>query len=193
MATLVLGLLVFLGAHSLRIVAPGWREAQRARRGEQGWKGLISVVSAVGLGLIVWGYGAARLAAPAELWLAPLWLRHVAALLLWPAFVLLAAAYVRGTRIKARLHHPMLLGIKVWALAHLLVNARTADLLLFGAFLVWAVLDFRANRLQDRAAGVVYPGGSAAKDGVAVLVGSLAWVLFAFWGHAWLIGVAPLG
>ncbi|HMW24304.1 MAG TPA: NnrU family protein [Burkholderiaceae bacterium] len=193
MATLVLGLLLFLGVHALRIVAPRWREAQRARRGEQRWKGLISLVSAVGLGLIVWGYGQARMAAPADLWLVPLWTRHLAGLLVWPAFVLLAAAYVPGTCIKARVRHPMLLGVKVWALAHLLANARWADLLLFGSFLVWAVLDYRANRQHDRVAAVVYPEGHPGRDGVALLVGSLAWVLFAFWAHAWLIGVAPLG
>lgn len=193
MATLVLGLLLFLGAHALRIVAPRWREAQRARWGEPRWKGLISLLSLVGLALIVWGYGLARIAAPAQLWPVPLWTRHLASLLVWPAFVLLAAAYVPGTCIKARVRHPMLLGVKVWALAHLLANARVADLLLFGSFLVWALLDYRANRRQDRAAGVVYPEGDAGRDGVALLLGSLAWVLFAFWAHAWLIGVAPLG
>lgn len=193
MATLILGLLLFLGAHALRIVAPRWREAQLARRGEMGWKGLISIVAAVGLGLIVWGYGQARIASPADLWPVPLWTRHLAVLLVWPAFVLLTAAYVPGTRIKAAVKHPMLLGVKVWALAHLLANARLADLLLFGSFLVWAVLDYRANRRADRAAAAVPPAGSAARDGLALLVGSLAWVLFAFWAHAWLIGVAPLG
>ena len=190
MTALILGLVVFLGLHSLRIVAPGWRDAQLARRGENGWKGLYSVASGVGLVLIIWGYGAARLA-PVDLWLPPLWTRHLAALLMLPAFILLTAAYVPGTRIKAALHHPMLLGVKVWALAHLLANGRLADGLLFGGFLVWAVLDYRSARGRDRAAGTVYPAGSGRKDVVAIVIGSVAWVVFSVWGHAWLIGVRP--
>jgi uncharacterized membrane protein len=192
MSALMLGLLVFLGVHSLRIVAPAWREAQIARRGEGPWKGLYSLASAVGLGLIVWGYAQSR-TAPVDLWMPPLWTRHLAVLLVWPAFILLTAAYVPGTRIKARLHHPMLLGIKIWAAAHLLANGRLADLLLFGGFLLWAVLDFRSARGRDRAAGTPYPPGNGAKDGVALVIGTLAWAVFAFWAHAWLFGVAPLG
>ena len=192
MSALLLGLLVFLGVHSLRIVAPAWREAQIARRGEGPWKGLYSLASAVGLGLIVWGYAQSR-TAPVDLWMPPLWTRHLAVLLVWPAFILLTAAYVPGTRIKAKLHHPMLLGIKIWAAAHLLANGRLADLLLFGGFLLWAVLDFRSARGRDRAAGTPYPPGNGAKDGVALVIGTLAWAVFAFWAHAWLFGVAPLG
>ncbi len=192
MSALLLGLLVFLGVHSLRIVAPAWREAQIARRGEGPWKGLYSLASAVGLGLIVWGYAQSR-TAPVDLWLPPLWTRHLAVLLVWPAFILLTAAYVPGTRIKAKLHHPMLLGVKLWAAAHLLANGRLADLLLFGGFLLWAVLDFRSARGRDRAAGTPYPPGQGARDLVALVIGTLAWAVFAFWAHAWLFGVAPLG
>ena len=192
MSALLLGLLVFLGVHSLRIVAPAWREAQIARLGEGPWKGLYSLASAVGLGLIVWGYAQSR-TAPVDLWLPPLWTRHLAVLLVWPAFILLTAAYVPGTRIKAKLHHPMLLGVKLWAAAHLLANGRLADLLLFGGFLLWAVLDFRSARGRDRAAGTPYPPGQGARDLVALVIGTLAWAVFAFWAHAWLFGVAPLG
>lgn len=192
MSALLLGLLVFLGVHSLRIVAPAWREAQIARLGEGPWKGLYSLASAVGLGLIVWGYAQSR-TAPVDLWLPPLWTRHLAVLLVWPAFILLTAAYVPGTRIKAKLHHPMLLGVKLWAAAHLLANGRLADLLLFGGFLLWAVLDFRSARGRDRAAGTLYPPGQGARDLVALVIGTLAWAVFAFWAHAWLFGVAPLG
>lgn len=192
MSALLLGLLVFLGVHSLRIVAPAWREAQIARLGEGPWKGLYSLASAVGLGLIVWGYAQSR-TAPVDLWLPPLWTRHLAVLLVWPAFILLTAAYVPGTRIKAKLHHPMLLGVKLWAAAHLLANGRLADLLLFGGFLLWAVLDFRSARGRDRVAGTPYPPGQGARDLVALVIGTLAWAVFAFWAHAWLFGVAPLG
>lgn len=192
MGYLVLGLVLFLGVHSVRIVADGWRTQTLARMGEMPWKGLYSLVSAVGLALIVWGYGLAR-QQPVVLWVPPMGMRHAAALLTLIAFVLLAATYVPRNALKARLHHPMVLGVKVWALAHLLSNGNLADVLLFGSFLLWAVLSFRAARQRDRAQGTVYATGSAAGTAAAVVVGAVAWAGFAFWGHAWLIGVAPLG
>jgi uncharacterized membrane protein len=192
MTLLVIGLILFLGVHSVRIVAEPWRSAMLARLGEGRWKGLYTLASAVGLTLIVVGYGAAR-QAPIDLWLPPLWTRHLAALLTLPAFVLLTAAYVPGNAIKARLGHPMLLGTQVWALAHLLANGRLADLLLFGGFLVWAVLALRAARERDRVAAVVRPQSGGAATLIVVIVGLVAWALFAFVLHLRLIGVAPLG
>ena len=192
MGFLILGLVLFLGVHSVRIVADGWRAQMRARLGEGPWKGLYSVVSAVGLGLIVWGYGMAR-QQPVVLWMPPTGMRHAAALLTLVAFVLLAAAYVPRNAIRARLHHPMVLGVKVWALAHLLANGTAADVLLFGSFLLWAVLSFRAARQRDRAQGTVYAPGTPGATAATAVVGVAAWAAFAFWGHAWLIGVAPLG
>jgi uncharacterized membrane protein len=192
MTLLVIGLVLFLGVHSVRIVAEPWRTAMQARLGEGRWKGLYTLASAAGLTLIVVGYGAAR-QAPIDLWLPPLWTRHLAALLTLPAFVLITAAYVPGNAIKARLGHPMLLGTKVWALAHLLANGRLADLLLFGGFLVWAVLALRAARQRDRDAAVTRPQSGAAATLIAVGVGLVIWGLFAFVLHLKLIGVAPLG
>ena len=192
MSALILGLLMFLGMHSARIVAEGWRTQVIAQRGPGAWKGLYTVVSLVGLGLVIWGYGQARLA-PVVLWAAPVWTRHLAALLVLVALVLLAAAQVPGNGIKARLHHPMVLGVNVWALAHLLANNTLADLLLFGSFLVWAVLDFRSSRQRDRAAGTVYPPGTAGRTVAAVALGVLLWVVLAFGAHQWLFGVRPFG
>lgn len=192
MSALILGLLMFLGMHSARIVAEGWRTQVIAQRGPGAWKGLYTVVSLVGFGLILWGYGQARLE-PVVLWAAPVWTRHLAALLVLVALVLLAAAYVPGNGIKARVHHPMVLGVKVWALAHLVANNTLADLLLFGSFLVWAVLDFRSSRQRDRAAGTVYPPGSAGRTVVTVVLGVVLWALFAFWLHGLLFGVRPFG
>ena len=192
MSYLVLGLVLFLGVHSVRIVADGWRTQMRARMGELPWKGLYSLASILGLALIVWGYGLAR-QQPVVLWNPPVGMRHAASLLTLNAFVLLAAAYVPRNALKARLHHPMVLGVKVWALAHLLSNGNLADVVLFGGFLLWAVLDFRAARQRDRAQGMVYAPGTAAGTGIAVVVGAAAWAGFAFWAHAWLIGVAPMG
>lgn len=192
MTALILGLLLFLGVHSVRIVGEDWRRTVLQRWGEGRYKGLYSLVSALGLTLIVWGYGQARLA-PVVLWPAMAWTRHLAALLVLLAFVLLAAAYVPGNGIKARLHHPMVLGVKLWALAHLLANNTLADLLLFGGFLLWAVLDFSAARRRDRAAGTVYASGSLTRSVLSAAVGLVAYLFFVLWLHAAWIGVRPMG
>lgn len=189
---LVLGLLIFLGTHSVRIVADNWRSACIARIGPLRWKAIYSVLSGLGLGLIVWAYAAGR-AEPTLLWQAPLWSRHLAALLTLPAFVLIAAAYVPGTRIKAWLGHPMVAGIGLWALAHLLANGSLADLLLFGGFLAWAVVDFASARARDARAGTRYATRSILFDGIAVAAGVVAWAVFARFLHTWWIGVQPFG
>ena len=192
MGMLVLGLVLFLGAHSVRIFADNARTRAIARLGEMGWKGLYSVVSLIGFGLIIWGFAQAR-QQPVVLWSPPAMLKHLNSLFTLLAFVLLAAAYVPRNSIRARLHHPMILGVKLWAFGHLLATATLADLVLFGAFLLWAVLDFRAARQRDRAAGTVYPPGTVGGTLLAVVVGGLAWAAFAFWLHGPLIGVAPFG
>lgn len=192
MTVLILGLVIFLSVHSVRIFAEGWRSGVRARVGENAYKGVYTLLSLAGLALIVWGYGQARLA-PVMLWTPMLWTRHLAALLMLVSFILLAAAYVPKNGFKAAVHHPMVLGVKVWALAHLLANHTLADLLLFGSFLVWAVLNFRAARQRDRAAGTRYAAGTAAGTFTTVVVGVLAWAVFAFWAHGWLFGVRPFG
>ncbi|MDD5336259.1 MAG: NnrU family protein [Rhodoferax sp.] len=192
MTYLILGLIIFLGVHSVRIVADDWRTQTRSRLGELPWKGLYSVASLIGFGLLVWGFGLAR-QQPVQLWSPPLAMRHLAALLTLVSFVLLAAAYVPGNGIKARLHHPMVLAAKVWALAHLLANGNLAHVLLFGSFLVWAVFDFSTARRLDRVAGTQYPPGSAGATAITVVVGLLAWLAFAMWLHGLLIGVRPFG
>jgi len=192
MTLLILGLLLFLGAHSIRIVANGWRSRQLARLGEKGWKGLYALVSLIGFVLIVWGFGLAR-KQPVPLYAPPLWLRHLNALFTLLAFILVAAAYVPGNHLKARLGHPMLAGVKAWAFGHLLATGMLHDVLLFGAFLLWAVVDFITARRRDRATGVTYPPGTAKGDVVVAVVGVLAWAVFAFWLHGWLIGVKPMG
>ena len=192
MTILVLGLLIFLGVHSVRIFADPWRSAMRARLGEGAWKGLYSLVSLAGFALLIWGYGLAR-QTPLVLWTPPVGMRHLAALLTAIAFILIAAAYVPRNAIKAKLHHPMVLGVKTWALAHLLANGTLADVLLFGSFLAWAVVLFAASRRRDRANGTVYPAGAASGTAITVAVGLLAWAAFAFWLHGMLIGVRPFG
>ena len=192
MAYLVLGLLLFLGVHSLRIVADGWRTQAVARVGEKAFKGIYSLLSVLGLGLIVWGFGLAR-EAPVQLWLPPASMRHAAALLNVLAFVMLVAAYVPGNGIKARLHHPMVLGVKTWAFAHLISNGNLAHVVLFGAFLAWAVLDFISLRRRDRVLAIRYPAGTLSATMVTLLLGVVLAGVFALWLHGWLIGVKPFG
>jgi uncharacterized membrane protein len=192
MSFMILGLVLFLGVHSLRIFAADWREARIAGLGENGWKGIVSVVSLVGFVLIIWGYGLAR-QEPVLLWNPPIWTRHLAALLTLPAFILFVAAYVPGSHIKAAVGHPMVAGTKIWALAHLLCNRMLHADILFGAFLIWAVLDFISARKRDRLAGRSYPVIGWSRDILAIVIGSVAWALFAFYGHFWMNGVRPFG
>jgi len=190
MTLLIAGLIVFLGAHSVRIFAEDWRGVQVAKLGLGAYKGIYSVVSALGLVLIVIGYGQAREAA-IVIWDPPLWARHVSALLVLFAFVLLAAAYVPRNHIKAAVGHPMVLGVKIWAFGHLLANGHLEDLLLFGGFLVWAVFDYRAARRRDGSQGRAGVRGTLAGDVTTVVVGAVAWAVFALYLHGWLIGVRP--
>lgn len=192
MFALVLGLVLFLGVHSVRLFAAQWRATQIDRRGLLAWKGVYALVSLVGLVLIIWGYGQARLA-PDWLWLSPIWTRHLAALLTIPAFILLVAAYVPGTHIRARVGHPLLLGVKFWAVAHLVANGTLADLLLFGGFLAWAVVLYIALRRRDRLAGIRYPAVGVSRDMIAIVLGLVGFVVFALVLHGPLIGVRPFG
>jgi uncharacterized membrane protein len=190
MTTLILGLILFLGVHSVSIVAPAWRDRMQARLGENLWKGVYSLASAAGFVLMVMGYGLAR-EQPVALYTPATWLRHVSLLLLLPVFPLLLSSYLPG-RIKSAAKHPMLLATKFWALAHLVANGTAADVLLFGGFLAWAVADrisFK-HRTQRPLPGA--PPGPM-NDAIAVVAGLAIYAWFLFWGHAWLIGVSPIG
>jgi uncharacterized membrane protein len=192
MNMLVLGLVIFLGVHSVRIVADGWRSVQIARFGENAWKLSYSLLSLIGFGLLVWGFGLARQEVH-HLWSPPAGLRHASATLTLLAFILVTATYVPRNAIKALVHHPMLLGVQIWALAHLLIGGTVAQVTLFGSFLAWAVLCYLAARKRDRTAGTVYPPGTSGATAVTVIAGGAAWALFAFWLHGLLIGVRPFG
>ena len=190
MTLFLIGLIVFLGVHTVSIVAPGWRAAQVARRGESVWKGLYAVVAIIGFVLLIYGYGLARQSTPV-LYTPPAFMRHIALLLMLPAFVLLIAAYVPG-RISAAAKHPMLLAVKFWATAHLLANGTLVDVLLFGSFLAWAVAD-RISLKRRPLRAVPGAPARAANDAIALVGGLVAYAAFLLWGHRWLIGVAPLG
>jgi len=186
------GLVVFLGLHSLRIVAGDWRAQQMARMGEGPWKAIYSLLSIAGFVLLIWGFGEAR-QHPQLLYVPPMGLRHANALFTLIAFVLVAAAYVPRNHLKAKLGHPMYAGIKIWALGHLLATGMLHDVVFFGAFLIWAVAGFTVSRRRDRHTGVVYPSGTLPGDLLTLVIGAAIWAAFAFWLHAKWIGVAPFG
>jgi uncharacterized membrane protein len=185
MALLILGLLVFIGIH-LVPTQPGVRAGGVTRFGEGGYKGLFSLVAFVGLALIIYGFGQARFATSGnpQLWVPPAWTRHATMTLMLPVFILLAAAYLPG-RISAAVKHPMLLSVKLWALAHLLISGRLAQLLLFGGLLAWAVFD----RISVKRRGVAIKTGPVRNDILAVAIGLLAYAFMLTRGHTLLIGV----
>jgi uncharacterized membrane protein len=188
MLILIVGLVVFLGIHSVRIFAPSFRDGQVASGGIGRWKGIYSIVALAGLVLIFWGYGQARLTAPV-LYEPPAFMKHVNLLLMLFAFVFLAASQFPAGRIKAAVRHPMLLAVKIWALGHILANGDLAALLLFLTFLAWAVLD----RISVKRRGDMGPKPGPVKwDVAAIVVGVGLYVLFVWRLHEWLIGVPVL-
>lgn len=189
MLYLILGLVLFLGMHSVEIFSRSLRANAIAGMGERAWKALYALVSIAGFVLIIWGYGQAR-QEPVLLYAPPVWMRHLSALIMLPVFPLLLAAYMPG-RIKAALKHPMLAAVKFWALAHLLANGMLADVLLFGSFLAWAVAD-RISFKRRVARPIPSAPPSKANDVIAVVAGLAIYVVFVMWLHVRLFGVSPL-
>lgn len=185
MILLILGLLIFIGIH-LVPTSPGTRGSFTARFGEGPYKGIFSLIAFAGLILIIYGFGEARYAVSGnpQLWIPPRWTRHVTMTLMLPVFVLLAAAYLPG-RISAAVKHPMLLSVKLWAFAHLLISGRLAQLLLFGSLLAWAVFD----RISVKRRALPIKSGPVRNDIIALVIGLIAYVFMLTRGHTWLIGV----
>jgi uncharacterized membrane protein len=190
MSLLIVGLVLFLGVHSVAIFAPALRARMIERLGERAWKGLYGLVSLAGFIVMCYGFGLAR-QTPVVLYSSPTWLRHLALLIMLPVFPLLIAAYVPG-RIKAAAKHPMLAAVKLWAFAHLLANGLLADVVLFGAFLAWAIVDRISvkRRATPQVLRTAPPGPW--NDAIAVVVGLAIYSLTIGWAHARLFGVSPL-
>jgi len=191
MPLLIVGLVLFLGVHSVAIVSPGLRSRVIRGKGEMAWKGLYSLVSLAGFVMLCYGFGLAR-QTPVILYSPPVWLRHVALLVMLPVFPLLLAAYLPG-RIKTAAKHPMLAAVKFWALAHLLANGSLADVLLFGAFLAWAVVDRISLKRRPVLAAMRTAPQSPWNDVIAVVLGLGIYALLIVWAHSRLFGVSPLG
>ncbi|MBE1160271.1 NnrU family protein [Dyella acidiphila] len=190
MLVLILGLIVFLGVHSIRLVANDWRNRLVARMGMP-YKGLYALLSLIGIVLIVVGFGHAR-QHPTPIYLPPVWLMHLNALFMLVALVLFVAPYVPGNHFRSKLGHPQALSAGAWSFGHLLATGMLHDLVLFVPFLCWSIALFTISRSRDRRAGTVYRAGSIKGDIVTVAIGVAAWALFAFWLHSRLIGVSPL-
>ena len=198
MTQLILGLILFLGAHSVRILADGWRDQTIAAYGEKAFKGVYTLVAILGFYLLVVGYGEARLQTVA-LWNPPIFTKHISMLLMLLSSILLMATYIPRNHFKMRLGHPMVLSVKVWALSHLLANGNLADLVLFGSFLIWAVLNFRSARARDRAQ---VQNSDANEEAplkpnllatlIALFGGMGLWAVITFVLHAKVVGVAPM-
>jgi uncharacterized membrane protein len=191
LAVLVLGLAVFLGAHVF-VTRREAREALIGRVGEWPYKGLFSLVSLVGLALIVWGYAQYRATGYVQVWMPPTWMRHVTVALVWPAIILVTAAYIPGN-IKRTLKHPMLAGIKLWAFAHLLSNGDLGSIILFGAILGWAVYDRISLKRRSDAGAPPIPIGGRSNDIIAVVVGTILYLALGFVFHPLVIGVPVFG
>ncbi len=191
MAILVLGLLIFLGLHSTQIFAANGRSQAIARIGEGPWKGVYSLLSLVGFVMIVWGFSQARAAAP-MMWAPPIWTRHIALLLMLFSMILLGAYGLKKSHIAVAVHHPMLWAVVIWSAAHLFANGSAADVVLFGAFLAWALLDLSSNYARDRANAAVYPAPNWGATAGAIAIGVVLWVVLLGGLHRWLFGVSPL-
>lgn len=186
---LLIGILLFFSLHSISIVNEPWRDGMAAKLGEWPWRGLYSVLSILGLGLIIWGYGMARLD-PVVIYHSPQWMRHLTMLLMLPVFPLLIATYLPG-RIQSHTKHPMLVATMLWGTAHLLVNGALGDLVLFSSFLLWAIAD-RISMAKRQQRPLPLTLRSKLNDGLALVFGLLIYVGFVFWVHSHLIGVPIL-
>jgi len=184
---LVLGLAVFIGTHALTI-ARGARAALIGRIGEAPFKIVYALLSLLGIVLIAWGFGHYRATGWIDVWHPPAWMRHVTVALMWPSIVLVVAAYSPG-RIKTTLKHPMLVGVKLWAFAHLLSNGDLGSIVLFGGILAWAVVDRISLKRRTDPGGPPIPIGGWRNDLVAVVVGTLVYLALGFWFHPLVIGV----
>jgi uncharacterized membrane protein len=189
MLILIAGLVLFLGVHSVAIVAPYWRERMGLLMGQLQWKGLYALISLAGFVVLIWGYALAR-QSPLILYTPPSWLRYASFVLMVPVFPLALAAYLPG-KIKTATRHPLLAATKFWATAHLLSNGSLAAVLLFGSFLAWAVVDRISLKRRVQTPVPSLPA-SAFNDAIAVIGGLALYVLFIAWLHLWLIGVQPL-
>ena len=190
MTLLIVGIILFLATHLIRVVAPGFRLSMIEKFGENGWKGLYSILSLVTLGILIWAYANAPVI---NLWFPPTGMAHLTTTLMLFAMICLVASLIPAGHIAVKTKHPMVLSVKIWAAAHLFANGDLASMLLFLAFLAWGVV-LRINYKRRERAGLSQPRAfvSARYDAIAVVGGIVLWAAFIMGLHKLLIGVAPI-
>lgn len=192
MTLLIVGIILFLGIHLIRVVVPGFRQSMIASLGERGWKIGYSIASLITLILLIRGFGQAR-QVTGVLYTPPVWMAHITLLLMLSAMICLVASLLPAGHIAVKTKHPMVLSVKIWAFAHLLANGETSSVLLFAAFLAWGVIMRISLKRRERAGELTLrPFVSAKYDLYAVIIGVVAWGLIIWRLHEWLIGVPPL-
>ena len=188
---MILGLVLFLGVHTLTT-----QRELRARvvgsMGEGGYKIAYTLASVAGLALVTWGFANYRATGWIDVWTPPTAFKHITVALMLPAIILVVASYIRG-RIYTTLKHPMLTGVKLWAAAHLLANGDLGSIILFGAFLAWAVFDRISLKRRTDGGAPPIPVGGPGNDLIAVAVGLIAYLALAFAFHPVVIGVPVVG
>jgi uncharacterized membrane protein len=187
----ILGLVIFLGTHVF-VTMRDHRAALVARIGELPYRGLFSLVSIVGIVLIGYGFAAYRAAGPIMVWYPPGWTRHIVVALMWPASIVVAAAYIPGN-IKRVLKHPMLVGVKTWAFAHLCANGDLGGIILFASVLAWAVYDRITLKHREDAGAPPIPVGGGKNDIIAIVIGTIIYLALGFVFHPIVIGVPAFG
>jgi len=187
----ILGLIIFLGAHVF-VTRRNERAALVARLGEWPYRGLFSLVSIIGIVLIAYGFASYRAAGPIAVWHPPAWTRHIVVTLMWPASILIVAAYIPGN-IKRVLKHPMLAGVKTWAFAHLCANGDLGGIILFGAVLAWAVYDRITLKHRSDPGAPPIPVGGGRNDIIAIIVGTIVYLALGLVFHPVVIGLPAFG
>jgi uncharacterized membrane protein len=191
LAVEILGLVIFLGAHVF-VTRRNERAALVARLGEWPYRGLFSLVSIVGIGLIAYGFAQYRASGLIEIWSPPAWTRHIVIALMWPASILIAAAYIPGN-IKKTVKHPLLIAVKAWAFAHLCANGDLGGIILFGSVLTWAVYDRISLKYRSDPGGPPIPYGGTRNDIIAIIVGTIIYLALGLAFHPIVIGLPAFG
>ena len=191
MLILIVGLAIFFAVHSVRLLIPDWREMAVTKAGLMSWRVRFGMLSLLSLGFIFMGYGQARLS-PIWLWFPPVFMPHVTSFIMFVTLFFFCSAMVPKTTLRRITGYPLYLAVKLWAIAHLLSNGNLADVLLFGSFLIWAIVSFAIFRRRDRKAGVKAEESSIRFDLIAFGFAGVSWFAIVVFFHKAVIGVSPL-
>ncbi len=188
MLVFVLGLAIFFAVHLVPVLAPAFRDGIVERMGKSRWMIIYSALSLAGFVIMVFGWGQFRPVAP-QLYEPPSWGRDVTMSLVWLSFILFALPRRKPGRILSLVRHPMVTGVILWSIGHLLANGDQASVILFGSFLVFALLS-RITKFSSDVDGPQFV--SYRSDIVGIVAGTVLYAIFVLWIHLWLFGVSPI-